>query len=42
MTTTPGDKPLEVLLVEDDPADARLTQETLKESEHRLAVLCYH
>ena len=38
MTTTPADKPLEVLLVEDDPADARLTEETLKGSEHRLNI----
>ena len=38
MTMSPGDRPIEVLLVEDDPADARLTQETLKGSEYRLNV----
>jgi len=38
MTTSPGDRPIEVLLVEDDPADARLTQETLKGSKHRVNV----
>ena len=36
MTTSPGNRPIEVLLVEDDPADARLTMETLKGSEHRV------
>ena len=38
MTTLQGDRPIEVLLVEDDPADARLTLETLKGSEHRVNV----
>ena len=38
MTTSPGDRPIEVLLVEDDPADARLTQETLRGSEYRVNV----
>ena len=38
MTTTPSDQPLEILLVEDDPADARLTQETLNGSTHRLNI----
>ena len=36
--TTPVDQPLQVLLVEDDPADARLTEETLKGSQHRLNI----
>ena len=36
--TTPSDQPLEILLVEDDPADARLTQETLSGSTHRLNI----
>ena len=31
MTTAPGDRPFEVLLVEDNPGDARLTQEALKD-----------
>ena len=35
MTTGRGERPLEILLVEDNPADARLTEETLKKSEHR-------
>ena len=38
MTTSPSDRPIEVLLVEDDPTDARLTQETLKGSEYRLNI----
>ena len=36
MPTSPGDSPIEVLLVEDYPTDARLTQETLKGSERRV------
>ena len=40
MTTPQGDKPIQVLLVEDNPADVRLTEETLKGSHHdvRLSV----
>ena len=38
MATTPADKPIEILVVEDDPADARLTEETLKGSQHRLNI----
>ena len=34
MTMNPPQYPLEVLLVEDNPADARLTEEALKDSEH--------
>ena len=33
MTAEPGEKPLEILLVEDNPGDARLTQEVLKDSQ---------
>ena len=35
MTVKSDERPIEVLLVEDDPADARLTEETLKGAEHR-------
>ena len=38
MTASSVAKAVEVLLVEDDPADAQLTQETLKGSEYRLNV----
>ncbi len=38
MSEEKRDSPIEVLLVEDDPADARLTRETLKESKHRLNI----
>ena len=38
MTTSRGDRPIEVLLVEDDLADARLTLEILEGSEHRVNV----
>jgi signal transduction histidine kinase/DNA-binding NarL/FixJ family response regulator len=38
MTTVQGSRPIEVLLVEDNPADARLTEETLKKSGHRTNV----
>ena len=33
MTAESGERPLEVLLVEDSPGDARLTQEVLKDSQ---------
>ena len=33
MTAQPGETPLEVLLVEDNPGDARLTEEVLKDSQ---------
>ena len=36
MTTGSPTNPLEVLLVEDNPADARLTEEILKDSEYTL------
>ena len=29
-----GDRPIEILLVEDNPADARLAQDTIEQSEH--------
>ncbi len=32
MRTLPGGKPIQVLLVDDDPGDVRLTIEALKES----------
>ena len=38
MTWESGDRPIEVLLVEDDPADARLAEETLKDAEHQTNV----
>ena len=34
MTTRSSENPIEVLLVEDNPADARLTEEILKDSEY--------
>jgi CheY-like chemotaxis protein len=34
MTAESSEKPLEILLVEDNPGDARLAEETLKQSEH--------
>lgn len=34
MTSVPGDKPIEILLVEDNPGDARLAHETLNSSIH--------
>ena len=39
MTLESGDRPIEVLLVEDDPSDARLAQETLKDAEHSTNVV---
>jgi len=36
MATTRINRPLEVLLVEDNPGDIRLTQEALKESSLRV------
>ena len=36
MTTRSVDNPIDVLLVEDNPADARLTEETLKDSEYAI------
>ena len=33
--TTATDRAIEILLVEDNPADARLTQEIIGQSEHR-------
>ena len=38
MTWESGDRPIEILLVEDDPADARLAEETLKDAEHQTNV----
>ncbi len=38
MTTQQPDRPLEILLVEDNPADVRLAQETLAESTHQLNI----
>ena len=35
MTWESGERPIEILLVEDDPADARLTEETLKGADHQ-------
>ena len=35
MTSGPGDRPIEILLVEDNPADARLAQETIRGSSHQ-------
>jgi CheY-like chemotaxis protein len=35
MTTRNGNRPIEILLVEDNPGDARLTQEALKEGKVR-------
>ena len=34
MTIGTSERPIRILLVEDEPADARLTQEALKESEY--------
>ena len=35
MTTGGGNKPIEILLVEDNPADARLTVEIISQSDHQ-------
>ena len=35
MTSVPSSKPIEILLVEDNPADVRLTEEVIKQSEHQ-------
>ena len=35
MTSESSERPIEILLVEDEPADARLTQEILKGSSHQ-------
>ena len=34
MTTETADRAIEILLVEDNPADVRLTEEVIKGSEH--------
>ena len=34
MTSATGDRAIEILLVEDNPADVRLTEEVIKQSEH--------
>ena len=38
MTSVPGDKQIEILLVDDDPAAVRLAQETIKTSNHQTNV----
>ena len=35
MSTRTGNRPIEILLVEDNPGDARLTEEALKEGKVR-------
>ena len=38
MSLGSSEKPLEILLVEDNPGDARLTQEAIKDSEYEASV----
>ncbi len=38
MTSTASNRAIEVLLVEDNPADVRLTEEVIKQSEHKTNV----